>query len=79
MGGFTATGWGKLFGLPAIAAAFYSTAKPERRAGLRVILVPAIIASVVCGVTEPLEFLFMFTHPDSFCSTPSYRLALPQP
>lgn len=64
--GFTATGWVKLFGLPAIATAFYSTAKPERRAGLRVILVPAIIASVVCGVTEPLEFLFMFTHPGLF-------------
>lgn len=64
--GFTATGWVKLFGLPAIAAAFYTTAKPERRAGLRVILVPAIIASVVCGVTEPLEFLFMFTHPGLF-------------
>ena len=64
--GFTATGWVKLFGLPAIAAAFYSTAKPERRAGLKVILVPAIIASVVCGVTEPLEFLFMFTHPGLF-------------
>ena len=64
--GFTATGWVKLFGLPAIAAAFYSTAKPERRAGLRVILVPAIIASVVCGVTEPLEFLFMFTPPGLF-------------
>lgn len=64
--GFTATGWVKLFGLPAIAAAFYSTAKPERRAGLRAILVPVIIASVVCGVTEPLEFLFMFTHPGLF-------------
>lgn len=64
--GFTATGWVKLFGLPAIAAAFYSTAKLERRAGLRVILVPAIIASVVCGVTEPLEFLFMFTYPGLF-------------
>ena len=64
--GFTATGWVKFFGLPAIAAAFYSTAKPERRAGLKVILVPAIVASVVCGVTEPLEFLFMFTHPGLF-------------
>lgn len=64
--GFTATGWVKLFGLPAIAAAFYSTAKPERRAGLKAILVPAIVASVVCGVTEPLEFLFMFTHPGLF-------------
>ena len=64
--GFTATGWVKIFGLPAIAAAFYSTAKPERRAGLKVILLPAIVASVVCGVTEPLEFLFMFTHPGLF-------------
>ena len=64
--GFTATGWVKLFGLPAIAAAFYSTAKPERRADLKVILIPAIVTSVVCGVTEPLEFLFMFTHPGLF-------------
>lgn len=64
--GFTATGWGKLFGLPAIAAAFYFTAKPERRAGLKVILWPAIVASVVCGITEPLEFLFMFTYPGLF-------------
>ena len=64
--GFTATGWVKLFGLPAIAAAFYYTAKPERRAGLKAILSPAVVASVVCGVTEPLEFLFMFTHPGLF-------------
>lgn len=64
--GFTATGWVKLFGLPAIAMSFYTTAKPERRAGLKAILVPAIVASVVCGVTEPLEFLFMFTHPGLF-------------
>lgn len=63
---FTATGWSKLFGLPAIAAAFYFTAKPERRAGLKAILLPAIVASVVCGVTEPLEFLFMFTYPGLF-------------
>ena len=64
--GFTATGWVKLFGLPAIAAAFYYTAKPERRAGLKAILSPAVVASIVCGVTEPLEFLFMFTHPGLF-------------
>lgn len=64
--GFTATGWVKLFGLPAIAVAFYTTAKPERRAGLKTILLPAIVASAVCGVTEPLEFLFMFTYPGLF-------------
>ncbi len=64
--GFTATGWVKLFGLPAIAAAFYTTARPERKAQLKTILAPAIVASVVCGVTEPLEFLFMFTNPGLF-------------
>ena len=64
--GFTATGWVKLFGLPTIAAAFYSTARPERKAQLKTILVPAIVASVLCGVTEPLEFLFMFTNPGLF-------------
>ncbi|WP_195445452.1 PTS transporter subunit EIIC [Collinsella aerofaciens] len=64
--GFTATGWVKLFGLPAIAVAFYTTAKPERRASLKAILLPAIVASAVCGVTEPLEFLFMFTYPGLF-------------
>lgn len=64
--GFTATGWVKLFGLPAIAVAFYTTAKPERRASLKAILLPAIVASMVCGVTEPLEFLFMFTYPGLF-------------
>lgn len=64
--GFTATGWVKLFGLPAIAMSFYTTAKPERRAGLKTILLPAIVASAVCGVTEPLEFLFMFTYPGLF-------------
>ena len=64
--GFTATGWVKLFGLPAIAVAFYTTAKFERRAGLKAILLPAIVASAVCGVTEPLEFLFMFTYPGLF-------------
>lgn len=64
--GFTATGWVKLFGLPAIAMSFYTTAKPERRAGLKTILLPAVVASAVCGVTEPLEFLFMFTYPGLF-------------
>lgn len=64
--GYTATGWVKLFGLPAIAAAFHVTARPERRAQLKTILMPAIIGSMLCGVTEPLEFLFMFTNPGLF-------------
>ena len=52
--------------MPIYYVAFYTTAKPERRAGLKAILLPAIVASAVCGVTEPLEFLFMFTYPGLF-------------
>ncbi len=75
--GFTATGWGKLFGLPAIAAAFYFTAKPERRAGLKVILFPP--SSPRWSAASPSRFSFSLCSPipDSFCSTPSCPPALP--
>jgi PTS system arbutin-like IIC component len=46
----TATGWSKLFGIPGIAAAFYATAKPERRKRLLALLVPVTLTSVLCGV-----------------------------
>ena len=77
--GFTATGWVKLFGLPAIAAAFYSTAKPERRAGLKVILCPPSSPRWFAALPSHSNFSLCSPTPGSFCSTPSYRLALPQP
>lgn len=77
--GFTATGWVKLFGLPAIAAAFYSTAKPERRAGLKVILCPPSSPRWFAALPSHSSFSLCSPTPGSFCSTPSYRLALPQP
>lgn len=62
----TATGWSKLFGIPGIAAAFYVTAKPERRKKLLALLIPITITSVLCGVTEPIEFTFLFIAPPLF-------------
>lgn len=62
----TATGWSKIFGVPGIALAFYHTAKPERRKRLVALLVPITLTSVLCGVTEPIEFTFLFVAPQLF-------------
>ncbi|MBX4309298.1 PTS transporter subunit EIIC, partial [Mycobacterium tuberculosis] len=43
--------------------AFYRTAKPENKQRLKVTLIPLIVTSVLVGITEPFEFLFIFTAP----------------
>lgn len=63
---FTATGFSKLFGCPGIALAFYSTAKPEKKKQLKGLLVPIVLTAIVCGVTEPIEFTFLFMAPALF-------------
>ncbi|WP_314010526.1 N-acetylglucosamine-specific PTS transporter subunit IIBC [Pseudostreptobacillus hongkongensis] len=52
-----------MFGLPAAGIAIYLTAKPERKAEIGSLMLAAGIASFVTGVTEPLEFSFMFLAP----------------
>lgn len=49
-----------MFGLPAGAFAIYRNARPERRKAIGSIMLAAAIASFFTGVTEPLEFSFMF-------------------
>ena len=63
---FTCTTWSKLFGCPGIALAFYATAKPEKRAELKGLLIPITLTAIVCGVTEPIEFTFLFVAPALF-------------
>ena len=41
----------------------YVTAKPERKAAAKAILIPAALTSMLVGVTEPLEFSFLFVAP----------------
>lgn len=55
-----ARGISKMFGLPAAALAMYMTAKPERKAIAKAILIPAALTSLLVGVTEPIEFSFLF-------------------
>ncbi|QKE74510.1 PTS transporter subunit EIIC [Arthrobacter citreus] len=58
-----ARGISKMFGLIGACLAMYHTAKPENKAKARAILIPAAITSFIAGVTEPIEFSFMFVAP----------------
>ncbi|MGM0309210.1 PTS system, maltose and glucose-specific IIBC component [Enterococcus sp. AZ045] len=52
-----------MFGLPAAALAMYQTAKLENRAKIKGLLISGVIATFVTGITEPIEFLFLFVSP----------------
>lgn len=52
-----------MFGLPAAGFAIYQTAKPEKKAQIASLMLAAGFASFFTGVTEPLEFAFMFVAP----------------
>jgi PTS system N-acetylglucosamine-specific IIC component len=52
-----------MFGLPGACLAMYQTARPERRAGVAGLLLSLGLTSFLTGVTEPVEFTFMFLAP----------------
>ncbi len=52
-----------MFGLPAAALAIYHSAKTAKKAQTASIMFAAALASFFTGVTEPLEFAFMFVAP----------------
>lgn len=52
-----------MFGLPGAALAIYHTAYPRNRARVASLMVAAAFATFFTGVTEPLEFSFMFVAP----------------
>lgn len=52
-----------LGGLPGAALAMYHCAKIENRHKIKALLVSGVVACVVGGITEPLEFLFLFVAP----------------
>ncbi len=52
-----------MFGLPGAALAMYTCARPERKKAIGSLLLSAAISSAVTGITEPLEFAFLFVAP----------------
>ena len=52
-----------IFGLPGAALAMYRTAKPEKRKVAGGLLISAALTAMLTGITEPLEFTFLFVAP----------------
>lgn len=52
-----------IFGLPGAALAMYRTALPEKRKEVSGLLLSAALTSMLTGITEPLEFTFLFVAP----------------
>lgn len=52
-----------MFGLPAAALAIYHTAKPGRKKVIGGIMASAALTSFLTGITEPIEFSFLFVAP----------------
>ena len=52
-----------IFGLPGAAFAMYRCAKPEKRKAVGGLLLSAALTSLLTGITEPLEFTFLFVAP----------------
>ncbi|MDD2467519.1 MAG: PTS transporter subunit EIIC, partial [Desulfobulbus sp.] len=53
----------KMFGLPGAALAIWHTAKPENKLKVGSIMFSAALTTFLTGITEPLEFSFMFVAP----------------
>src|SRR5688500_746577 len=53
----------KMWGLPAAALAIWRTARPENRAKVGGIMISAALTSFLTGITEPIEFAFLFVAP----------------
>ena len=52
-----------IFGLPGAALAMYKCAKPEKKKQVAGLLLSAAFTSMLTGITEPLEFTFLFVAP----------------
>ena len=52
-----------IFGLPGAALAMYKTARPEKRKAAGGLLLSAALTAIITGITEPLEFTFLFVAP----------------
>ena len=52
-----------IFGLPGAALAMYVTAKPEKKKLVGGLLLSAALTAIITGITEPIEFTFLFVAP----------------
>ena len=55
-----------MFGLPAAALAIYQSSPVEKKDKVKALMIAGVAASFVSGITEPLEFSFLFVAPALF-------------
>lgn len=65
-GGFELFGNAKVFAPIGITLAFYTTAKKEKRKQVLTLMIPAALTAMLTGITEPIEFTFLFIAPILF-------------
>lgn len=61
--GFQLYGNEKIFLVPFICLAFYATAKKNKKKQTSALLIPAALTSVFAGITEPIDFTYLFAAP----------------
>lgn len=61
--GFQLYGNEKAFLVPFICLAFYATAKKNKKKQTSALLIPAALTSVLAGITEPIDFTYLFAVP----------------
>lgn len=64
--GFALYGMSKIFAPLGIAGAFYTTAKREKKKIVAGLMIPITLTAIFAGITEPLEFTFLFVAPILF-------------
>lgn len=64
--GFSLSGMSKVFGSIGISLAFYKTAKPEKKKVVAGLMIPVALTAICTGITEPIEFTFLFIAPGLF-------------
>ena len=65
-GAFALHGNSKVFGAPGLALAIYFCSDKENRTKMASLLIPVTLTSILVGITEPLEFTFLFISPFLF-------------
>jgi glucose PTS system EIICB or EIICBA component len=56
----------KMFGLPAAAIAIWQSARPENKVAVGGMMISAALTSFLTGITEPIEFAFLFVAPQLY-------------
>ncbi|MBC9824548.1 alpha-glucoside-specific PTS transporter subunit IIBC [Carnobacterium inhibens] len=63
---FTFHNYSKVFAPLGIAAAFYATASSDKKKKTLALIIPITLTAVLAGITEPIEFTFLFIAPPLF-------------